>query len=65
MDINQIKVLAAQGESQQLEYKKSTSNLKDILQTICAFLNGVIHHPKGTTDHHLMGPLNHHLNGAI
>lgn len=40
MDINQIKVLAAQGESQQLEYKKSTSNLKDVLQTICAFLNG-------------------------
>ncbi len=40
MDINQIKVLAAQGESQQLEYKKSTSNLRDILQTICAFLNG-------------------------
>lgn len=40
MDINQIKVLAAQGESQQLEYKKSTANLKDVLQTICAFLNG-------------------------
>lgn len=40
MDINQIKVLAAEGESQRLEYKKSTSNLKDILQTICAFLNG-------------------------
>jgi|TARA_Y100000588_G_C14221594_1_gene911227 ATP-dependent DNA helicase RecG len=40
MDINQIKILATQGESQQLEYKKSTANLKDILQTICAFLNG-------------------------
>ncbi len=40
MDINQIKVLAAQGESQQIEYKKSTANLKDVLQTICAFLNG-------------------------
>src|SRR3990167_3345333 len=40
MDINQIKMLATQGESQQLEYKKSTANLKDILQTICAFLNG-------------------------
>lgn len=40
MDINQIKVLSTQGESQQLEYKKSTSNLKDVFQTICAFLNG-------------------------
>lgn len=40
MDLDQIKVLAIQGESQQLEYKKSTANLKDILQTICAFLNG-------------------------
>lgn len=39
MDLTQIKMLATQGESQQLEYKKSTSNLKDILQTICAFLN--------------------------
>jgi ATP-dependent DNA helicase RecG len=40
MNIEQVKVLAAKGESQQLEYKKSTSNLKDIFQTICAFLNG-------------------------
>lgn len=40
MNIDQIKILITQGESQQLEYKKSTANLKDILKTICAFLNG-------------------------
>jgi len=40
VDINQIKILASQGESEQLEYKKSTANLKDIFQTLCAFLNG-------------------------
>jgi ATP-dependent DNA helicase RecG len=40
MNIDQIKILATQGESQQLEYKKSTANLKNILKTICAFLNG-------------------------
>lgn len=40
MEIAQVKLLAGQGESQRLEYKKSTANLKDILQTICAFLNG-------------------------
>lgn len=40
MDINQIKVLATQGESERLEYKKSTASMKDVLHTICAFLNG-------------------------
>ena len=40
MDIDKIKVLANEGESQRLEFKKSTANLKDIFQTICAFLNG-------------------------
>jgi len=40
MDIEQIEILAKQGESQCLEFKKSTANLKDTFQTICAFLNG-------------------------
>jgi ATP-dependent DNA helicase RecG len=40
MEMNQIEFLAKQGESQSLEFKKSTSNLKDVFQTICAFLNG-------------------------
>jgi ATP-dependent DNA helicase RecG len=40
MDINQVEVLVGQGESQRLEFKKSTANLKDIFQTITAFLNG-------------------------
>lgn len=40
MDIDKIKELAKQGESQRLEFKKSTANFKDIFQTICGFLNG-------------------------
>lgn len=40
MDISQVELLVKQGESQHLEFKKSTANLKDIFQTICAFLNG-------------------------
>ncbi|HVE45021.1 MAG TPA: RNA-binding domain-containing protein [Gammaproteobacteria bacterium] len=40
MDIDKVKFLASQLESQRLEFKKSTANLKDIFQTICAFLNG-------------------------
>lgn len=40
MDIGQVELMIKQGESQCLEFKKSTANLKDIFQTICAFLNG-------------------------
>lgn len=40
MNIDKVKSLATVGESQRLEYKRSTANLKDIFQTICAFLNG-------------------------
>jgi ATP-dependent DNA helicase RecG len=40
MDIDKVKNLAEHGESQKLEYKKSTANLKDIFQTVCGFLNG-------------------------
>ncbi|MDQ2994213.1 MAG: putative DNA binding domain-containing protein [Pseudomonadota bacterium] len=40
MDINQVKNFAKQDESQSFERKKSTANLKNIFQTLCAFLNG-------------------------
>lgn len=37
MDIASI---IAQGESETLEFKKSTAQLTSALETICAFLNG-------------------------
>jgi ATP-dependent DNA helicase RecG len=40
MDIDQITALIQQGESHNLEFKKSTSQLKPAFESICAFLNG-------------------------
>ncbi len=40
MDIEQLKQLVSKGESQQLEFKKTTSQLKPVFETLCAFLNG-------------------------
>lgn len=40
MDIDQVKALAAQGESNTLEFKKTTAQLRPAFETICAFLNG-------------------------
>ncbi|MHB1948491.1 MAG: RNA-binding domain-containing protein [Gammaproteobacteria bacterium] len=39
MDITQIEELIKQGESQRLEFKKSTSLLRAAFESICAFLN--------------------------
>lgn len=39
MDINEIKVLIHQGESNTLEFKTSTAALKGAMETLCAFLN--------------------------
>jgi ATP-dependent DNA helicase RecG len=39
MDINQVTALISQGESQTLEFKKSTAQLKAAFETVCAFLN--------------------------
>lgn len=39
MDIEQLKKLVSQGESHDLEFKKSTSQLKPTFETLCAFLN--------------------------
>jgi ATP-dependent DNA helicase RecG len=39
MDSQQLIELVKQGESQHLEFKKSTASLKEAFQTICAFLN--------------------------
>jgi len=41
MDINQIKKLVVQGESETLELKKTTSQLIPACKTICAYLNNV------------------------
>lgn len=40
MNIDDLKKLIAQKESHTLEFKKSTSLLKPIFQTLCGFLNG-------------------------
>ncbi len=40
MDIEQLKQLVSKGESQQLEFKKTTCQLKPAFETLCAFLNG-------------------------
>lgn len=40
MNIEQLQKLVQEGESQQLEFKKSTSQLKAAFETVCAFLNG-------------------------
>ncbi|MBI5447469.1 MAG: putative DNA binding domain-containing protein [Gammaproteobacteria bacterium] len=39
MDLSQVKALIQQGESHNLEFKKSTTQLKPACETICAFLN--------------------------
>jgi ATP-dependent DNA helicase RecG len=40
MNLAQLKRLVAQGESERLEFKKSTGDLKGGLETLCGFLNG-------------------------
>jgi ATP-dependent DNA helicase RecG len=40
MNIEQLKSLIQQGESYNLEFKKSTTQLKSAFETVCAFLNG-------------------------
>ena len=39
MDIHQLNTLVKQGESHYLEFKKSTTQLKAAVETLCAFLN--------------------------
>jgi ATP-dependent DNA helicase RecG len=40
MDLEGLRQLVAQGESERLEFKKTTGELKDGLTTVCAMLNG-------------------------
>jgi ATP-dependent DNA helicase RecG len=40
MNLEQLTRLAAQGESDRLEFKKSTGDLKGGMETLCGFLNG-------------------------
>jgi ATP-dependent DNA helicase RecG len=40
MNLNTLKRLVAKGEGAQLEFKRSTGELREALQTVCAFLNG-------------------------
>src|SRR5262245_36535739 len=39
MNIRQLKALVAQGESETLEFKTSTAQLKTACETLCGFLN--------------------------
>ncbi len=41
MNLEQLTRLAAQGESDRLEFKKSTGDLKGGMETLCGFLNGL------------------------
>ncbi|MCE3044170.1 ATP-binding protein [Legionella sp. 16cNR16C] len=40
MNIDEIRQLISQGESEHLEFKKSTTQIKPAFETLCAFLNG-------------------------
>jgi ATP-dependent DNA helicase RecG len=40
MNVDELKLLVAKGESERLEFKKSTGELKAALGTFCGFLNG-------------------------
>jgi len=40
MNLEQLTRLAALGESDRLEFKKSTGDLKGGMETLCGFLNG-------------------------
>jgi ATP-dependent DNA helicase RecG len=40
MKLKQLQALIQQGESEAVEFKKSTALLRAIFETICAFLNG-------------------------
>jgi ATP-dependent DNA helicase RecG len=40
MKLKEIKSLVASGESDRLEFKRTTGEMKDAMQTLCAFLNG-------------------------
>lgn len=40
MNIDQIEQIISQGESEHLEFKKSTTQIKAAFETLCAFLNG-------------------------
>src|ERR1700683_3216205 len=40
MKLAQLQKLVKQGESETLEFKKSTALMRAIFETICAFLNG-------------------------
>ena len=41
MDIDRVTALLQQGESHNLEFKKSTAQLKPACETACAFLNNL------------------------
>ena len=40
MDLEELRQLVAQGESERLEFKKTTGELKDGMAGVCVMLNG-------------------------
>jgi ATP-dependent DNA helicase RecG len=52
--LEQLKIWVAHGESENLEFKRSTGELKEAMETLCGFLNGsggrvlIGVHPKGS-----------------
>ena len=41
MNLKELKAIVAGGESEKVEFKRSTGELKEAMHTLCAFLNGV------------------------
>jgi len=40
MDLEELRQLVALGESERLEFKKTTGELRSAMTTLCALLNG-------------------------
>ena len=52
INVRELTTLLKQGERKTLEFKRSTGELREALQTVCAFLNGsggIVLFPRGIT----------------
>jgi ATP-dependent DNA helicase RecG len=41
LSVKELSALLAQGEGESIEFKRSTSEMKEAMQPLCAFLNGI------------------------
>ncbi len=40
LSVKELSALLAEGEGESIEFKRSTGEMKEAMQTLCAFLNG-------------------------